>query len=246
MKPKITLLISVFILLGLLVPLVSATQITNVAPTPHTTYHKGDSYTTVYSPSEIAPPNGTKLPKIEITSIVNNTVLTSNNLTLTFNLILEAPTTYHPINLQGLCYKPSWQSDNITINIDSNSQFVNKTLPFSISFTNITDGAKSVTIYASTMYEFETRRENVAEPISPSSGMIGLYGNVLYVYSNYYFIEGYSSVDFTIDTSPTITPSINTNSGLDYGTNIFLYAIGITSLLIVVAGLLVYFKKRKH
>jgi hypothetical protein len=244
MKPKITLLISVLILF-LLVPSISATQITNVAPTPHTTYHKGDSYTTVYRPSEIAPPNGTKLPKIEITSIVNNTVLTLNNLTLTFNLILEAPTTYHPITLQGLCYKPSWESDNITINIDSNSQFVNKTLPFSISFANITDGAKSVTIYASTMYEFETRRENVVAPISPSSGMIGIYGNSLYVYSNYYFIEGSSSVNFSIDTSPAITPSINTDSGLDYRTNILLYAIGIITLLIVAAGLLVYHKKHK-
>ena len=244
MKPKITLLISMLIVF-LSVPSISATQITNVAPTPHTTYHKGDSYTTVYRPSEITPPNGTKLPKIEITSIVNNTILTLNNLTLTFNLILEAPTTYHPIILQGLCYKPSWESDNITINIDSNNQFINKTLPFSISFTNITDGAKSVTIYASTMYEFETKRENVVAPISPSSGMIGIYGNLLYVYSDYYFTESSSSVDFTIDTSPTITPTPSQNSGFDNNIITFLYVIGVTALLIVAIGLLVYHKKYK-
>ena len=113
MKPKITLLISVFISL-LLIPSISATQITNVAPLPHSTYHKGDPYTTVYLPSEITPPKGTKPLKIEITSITHNTVLSSSNLTLTFNLTLEAPTTYCPIILQGLCYKPSWQSENVT------------------------------------------------------------------------------------------------------------------------------------
>ena len=243
MKPKITLLISVFISL-LLIPSISATQITNVAPTQHATYHKGDPYTTVYLPNEIAPPNGTKPPKIEITSIVNNSVITSNNLTLTFNLIIESPTTYYPIILQGLCYKPSWQSDNITIDFGSNNKFYNKTLPFSISFTNMTDGAKSVTVYASIMYEFETGRENVAEPVSGVKG-IPPYGNYLHIYSNYYFIESFSSVEFTIGTAPTITPNINTNSGLDYTTHILLYAIGITILLIVAASLLVYHKKHK-
>ncbi len=79
MKPKITLLSSVLILF-LLVPSISATQITNVAPTPYTTYHKGDLYTTVYFPSEITPPNGTKPPKIEITSMFNCSVIASNNL----------------------------------------------------------------------------------------------------------------------------------------------------------------------
>ena len=242
MKPKITLLTSVLILF-LLVPSTSATQITNVAPTPHTTYHKGDPYTTVYFPIEIAPQNGTKPPKIEIRSITNNTILASNNLTITFDLILESPTTYYPIILQGLCYKTSWQSDNITIDFGSNNKFYNKTLPFSISYTNLTDGEKSVTIYASTMYDFETGRENVSRPNTPTSILIFKY---LYIYSNYYFIEGSSSVDFTIDTSPTTSPSVNTDSCLDYRNNILLYAIGIIILLIAVASLLVYHKKHNN
>ena len=238
MKPTITLLISVLILF-LLVPSISATQITNVAPNPHSTYNKGDPYTTVYLPSEIVPPNGTKPLKIEITSITNNTVLSSNNLTLTFNLILEAPTTYHPIILQGLCYKPSWQSDNITIDFGSNNKFYSKTLPFSIYFTNITDGAKSVTIYASTMYEFETAREE--KTVASGSGIFAY--NYLYVYSNYYFIESLSSVDFTIDTSTKTSPS--PISGLDNNIGTCLYAIGITILVISVIALtaIVYFKK---
>lgn len=242
MKTKITLLVSVVILF-LLVPSISATQITNVAPTPHTTYHKGDPYTTVYSPSEIAPPNGTKPPIITITSLANNTVITSNNLTLAFDLTLESPTTYKPIILQGLCYKPSWQFDNITINVDSNNQFINKTLTFSISFTNITDGAKSITVYASTMYENETNRDSKTMPVSGIEG-IPPYGNYLYIYSNYYFIEGSSSVNFAIDTAPTTTPSVKSDSGLDYKTNILLYAIGIIILLIVVVVLLVNHKRR--
>jgi hypothetical protein len=240
MKPKITLLISMLTLF-LLVPSISATQITNVAPTPHSTYHKGDSYTTVYSPSEIAPPNGTKPPIITITSLANNTVITSNNLIFAFDLTLESPTTYKPIILQGLCYKPSWQSDNITINIDSNSQFVIKTLPFSINIANISEGPQSITIYANTLCEFETGRELVREPVSQSGFIVG---NFLHIYSNYYFIEGSSSVNFTIDTAPTTTPSVNTYSGLDYKTNILLYTIGITTLLIVAAALLVYHKRR--
>lgn len=240
MVPKITLLILVLILF-LLVPSISATQITNVAPKPHSTYHKGDPYTTIYLPSQIAPPNGTKPPIISITTPIKNTLIASNNLTLTFNLTLESPTTYYPIILQGLCYKTSWQSDNITIDFGSNNKFYNKTLPFSISYTNLTDGAKSVTIYTSTMYEFETGRENASKPNTPTSILIFKY---LYIYSNYYFIEGSSSVDFTIDTAPTTTPSVKSDSGLDYTTNILLYTIGIITLLIVAAALLVYHKRR--
>jgi hypothetical protein len=239
MKQKITLLISLLILF-LLVPSISATPITNVAPTPHSTYHKGDPYTTVYLPIEIVPPNGTKPLTIEITSITNNTVLSSNNLTLTFNLILVSPTTYYPIILQGLCYKPSWQADNITIDFGSNNKFYNKTLPFSISFTNITDGAKSVTIYASTTYEFETAREE--KTVESGSGIFAY--NYLYVYSNYYFIEDSSSVDFSIDTFTKTSPS--PIFGLDNSRGTFLYVIGTTILVISAIALtaIVYFKKR--
>jgi hypothetical protein len=240
MKPKITLLISVLILLGLLVPSISATQITKVAPTPHTTYHKGDPYTTIYSPSEIAPPNGTKPPIITITAPINNTLIASNNLTITFNLTLESPNIYYPIILQGLCYKPSWQSDNITIDFGSNNKVYNNTLPFSISFTNITDGTKSIIIYASTMYEFETAREE--KTVASGSGIFAY--NYLYVYSNYYFIEDSSSVDFSIDTFTKTSPS--PIFGLDNSRGTFLYVIGTTILVISAIALtaIVYFKKR--
>jgi hypothetical protein len=117
-----------------------------------------------------------------------------------------------------------------------------KTLPFSINMTNIPEGTHSITVYAYTICEYETGRENVRAPVSPSGFLVG---NFLYIYSNFYRIAGSSSVNFTIDTSPKITPNINNNSGPYYGTNVLLYAIGITTLLIVAAGLLVYHKKHK-
>jgi len=155
-------------------------------------------------------------------------------------LILEVQATYCPIILQGICYKPSWQPDNTTIDFGSNNKFYNKTLPFSISFSNITDGAESVTIYASTMCEFETAREE--KTVTSGSGFFAY--NYLYVYSNYYFLEDSSSFDFTIDTSTKTTPSLN--SSLDT-TDILLYILGTTVLILAVTvSLLKYHKKHKN
>ena len=202
MKPKIKLFISLLILF-LLAPAVSATQITNIAPTPHTTYHKGDSYTTVYSPSQITPPNRTEPPEITLISPINHTLISTNNFTVTFDLTLEGS---HLITLQNLTYKTSWQSDNVPIDSDSQKKYNNETLTFSISLSNVPEGEQSIAINADTMSEFETGRESLVEPIS---GMPGIppYGNYFYIYSNYYFFSGLSSVDFVINTSPTMTPS---------------------------------------
>ena len=251
MKSKIIPVSSIIILI-LLIPSVSAESIVNVAPTPHSTYHKGDSYTTEYFPTEIIPQKGTEQPKIEITSMINKTVLSSNNLTLTFNLTLEAPTNYHsysiyhPINItfQGICVKPSWQSDNITIDFGSNSQLVNQTLPFSVTFSNIADGPKTVTVYASALYEFETGRQNVKQPVSPSGIIVG---NFLNVYSNYYFMEGSSSVDFTIDTlqTPTQTQTIiSSNSHNAINQNIALLIVLILALVIAIITLVLIIRKK--
>ncbi len=211
-----------------------------LAPTPHSTYHKGDSYTTVYFPSEIAPPNGTKPPTITITSPNNNSLTSLSNLTLAFNLILEG---LHPFTLESVTCKPSWQSDNITLGIDQSRQFVNVTLPFSTTMNNIPDGEQSITIYANILCVFKTGSENVSKPVSGMSG-IPPYGNYLYVYSNYYFDAGSSSIDFTVETSPTNTPKPD----LDVGSvRNFLYAFSLTALVVIVIFLtaLAYFKKRE-
>ena len=228
MRLKIPLGVSIMVFSALALSSVYAEPITNVAPTPYSAYYKGDPYTTVYSPSEILPSSGAISPKIEIKSIANNSVTASSNLTLSFNLILESPTTYYPITLQGLCYKPSWQTDNITIDFGPNNKFYNKTLPFDISLANITDGGvKTVTIYASVMYENETGRKNVEVTYGPGVFLKGYY---LYIYSEYYFIEGSSSVDFTIDTSPS--PSVPEFSWLT-----------ILPLLLAIPMVLIIFRK---
>ena len=118
------------------------------APTPRSTYHSGDTYTTVYRPTEISPPNGTKEPIITITLLVKNAVIASSNLTLTFDLTLEASTGFYPITLEAVYYKLSWQSNNNTLDIDSHALFMKKTLPFSINITNIPEGTQSITVYA--------------------------------------------------------------------------------------------------
>jgi hypothetical protein len=239
MKTKITLLASLLILF-LLVPSISATQITNVAPTPYSTHYEGDPYGTVYSPNEITLPNGTEPPIITIIAPINNTVTSSNNLTLAFNLTLEGLTSYHPITLQEVCYKPSWQSENVTLQIDSLNQFVNKTLSRSFTLTDIPEGAQSITIYANAFCEYETDREKKQIIYGPGEF---LKEDLLYIYSSYYFIGGSSSAEFIIDAAPTTTPSVTTDSGLDYATDSLLYGIGIIILLIVAAALLVYHKK---
>jgi hypothetical protein len=239
------IILSVLIIAIILIPSINATPITNVAPAPHTTYQSGDSYATVYSPTEIAPPNGTKPPIITITYLANNTVITSNNLTLTFDLTLESPSISHPIILQGVCCKASWQSENITINVDSSDQFINKTLTLSIFLSNITNGAKSITVYASTMYENETGRESKT---LPSRGELWdpPFGQYLYIYSNYYFIEGSSTVDFISDTSPptpTSSPTPLTDSSFNSTFTLSLVAIAI--LVVSIISLLFYRRHRK-
>jgi len=226
-------------------PLASAqTNSTISKPTPWETYYKGDPYTTVYYPKEIAVPNGTDYPSIEIIFPKNMAVITESNITLTFNLTLNSPTSYYPITLQTVAYKPSWSSENITVDlVDSGKIFSSKTMPFSIPIPNVPQGDQTITVFAIALYQYETGRENVTTIYGPGPY---LKGHFLYIYSNYYFIDGSSSAEFTIEITPTTTPSVNTDVGLDNKTNILLYSIVITALLILVVGLLVYFKKHKH
>ena len=91
--------LTAIILLTLLIAVVAGTQVVEVAgaPTPHGTYYPGDPYTTIYVPTEIQPSNGTKPPIVTITSPINNTVIALDNLTLTFNLTLDASNSFYLI-----------------------------------------------------------------------------------------------------------------------------------------------------
>jgi hypothetical protein len=121
---------------------------------------------------------------------------------------------------------------------------MSKTLQISITATDIPEGPQWITVYAYAICEYETGREQVTVPNTPTSILLF---NYLYVYSNIYRIAGSSSVNFTIDTSPakiSSTPSENSSS-VDYVTNTLLYAFGITAVVIVAFSVaaLFYFKK---
>lgn len=211
-------------------------------PTQYTTYHKGDPYTTVYYPKEIAVPNGTDYPTIEIIFPKNDAVITDSNVTLTFNLTLNSPTSYYPITLQTVSYKPSWSSENTTVElIDSGKIYSNKTMSFSIPIANAPQGEQSITVYAIALYQYETGRENVTTTYGPGPY---LKGHFLNIYSNYYFIEGSSSTEFTIDTSPFATPS---NLASDNNLGTFLFPIGLAvTLSFAIFTILVFFKKHRN
>jgi hypothetical protein len=133
---KLRNLLIMGIIASLLIPIVSA-QNSTVAPKPtvYSSYHKGDSYQTVYSPTEISVPDGTDYPSIEISYPQNESVISSNS-TLNFMLTLKSPSKHYPITLLTVCYKPSWSPENITVNlreIVSLKFYSNNTLPCSIS-----------------------------------------------------------------------------------------------------------------
>jgi len=221
-------------------PTLTPTPMPYPVPTPHSTYHKGDSYTTVYSPSEIAPPNGTKLPKITIKSPTNKTLISNNNFTVTFSLALEGA---YPITLRRLYYKSSWQTDNGYVDFNSLRKYSNETLTSSIPFSNVPEGKQVIAINADIMSEFGTGTESVRQPVSGVPN-IPPYGNYVYVYSNYYLISGQSFVDFTVDTSPAAV--LNPTSG-DSTPILKVEAVGLTAVIVTVLVVgAVFFLYTKH
>lgn len=211
------------------------------APVPRTAYYPGDRYTTVYRPNEIPPPNGTKPPTVTIISPVNNSITASNNLTLAFNLTLEASTSYYPNTLDAVYYKPSWQPENTSLEIEAHNPFMKKTLPFKINITNMPNGTNSLTVYAYTICEYETSRELVSQPISQSGFIVG---NFLYIYSNFYRKTGSSSVTFTIDPSANEPPPQPQAEGLPLG--LIIAAGALATVTIATVGIFIYLKKRKR
>jgi hypothetical protein len=45
----------------------------------------------------------------------NNSACTSNNLSVNFNASLNSTTTWYNIQLNHVCYKASWQEDNVVV-----------------------------------------------------------------------------------------------------------------------------------
>jgi hypothetical protein len=235
---KLRNLLLIGIIASLLAPIVSA-QNSTVAPKPtmYSSYHRGDSYQTVYSPTEISVPIGTDYPSIDAIYPQNDSVITSNS-TLNFKLTLKSPSSYYPITLLNVCYKPSWSPENITVDlgkIGSLKFYSNKTLPFSIPLVNIPEGKQSVTIYVTAFCEYETSTQ-YKEVHSQSSFLIFKY---LYVYSNYYFLEGSSFTEFTVENSPTPDSDIYAESK-----DLLLYLL-IILVAVVTLAIIAYFTIRR-
>jgi hypothetical protein len=233
-------------LLILLVQLVAVSLVVNAqpamasqpipAPTMHASYNPGDSYTTVYYPSEISPPNQTT-PQIRITSPSNNTVLTSNSTVLSFDVTLKALNDCQPLTLRAVSYRLSWQSTNTSIELGDQTPTVTKTVSFSVNLTDIPSGNNTITIYAEALSQFEVNREILQIPVSPSGLLVGAYLNV---YSNYYFTSGSSTTYFEMKTATPAPPLPDDNSRL----NIVIAALASVIVLTVVFLLVRYTKKQ--
>jgi hypothetical protein len=242
MKSVLTALILSGLVLVLSSVVIEEVEVAGV-PVPRATYTPGDTYTTIYSPTEVPPPVGTKPPIVKIISPVDRQAFSSNNLTLVFNLTLEASTSTYPITLDSICYKPSWHSKNITVETNPRTPYMKKTLPFSINLTSIPEGDQSVAVYACTVCEYETRRELLRQPVSQSGFIVG---NFLYIDSNFYIKASSSSVNFTIDPSADEQsddlPQLNTG----IPTELVIAAGTLIVLTIAATGFMVFFEKRKR
>ena len=206
MKASWTFIVSTMILFTLLFPIIVGTESTGVSGqvTPRSTYSPGDPYTTLfYPPTEVSPPNYAKQPIVTILSPKNGTVIVANNTALDLSLTLEASNSSRPITLGPVSYKASWNSNNITVNTGtSSSPFLTKTIPLSIDLTNMSEGTQSVTVYAYSLCEYESGREQVRVSNDPFWILVFKYLNIYY---NTYKIGGCSSVSFTFDTLPKIS-----------------------------------------
>lgn len=211
-------------------------------PTSYMTYHRGDPYTTVYSPTQIPPPQNASTPKIEISSLANGTTYTSNNLTLTFTLTMQSTNSQIPITLRDLYYKASWQPNNTTIGGQPNAPFINKTENFTFNLTNVPEGNNSITVYSSILCHYQTGTERYSRPNTPKSIIVWEFLNVK---SNYYLLDGNSTVDFIVDTTPKPpSPSPTAPQAAFTSENVSVaIVVAVTVLAVIASSVILWLKK---
>jgi hypothetical protein len=219
MKANLAAAVSMLFLVVLLVETQSFAVDGQAQPTPFSIYHHGDPYTTVYKPKQISVPNDAKSSTITILSPENHALVAQNSTTLVFNLTVEAKSGIQPVSLTEVCYKPSWQPNNITVDLNYPSPIVNKTFQLSVNAVDIPEGNQSITVYASAICQFETSRELVYKPVSPSGFIQGTF---LYINSYFYILSTSSTVNFSVDTTP---PTPTSSATPDHGSTQFLRQI---------------------
>jgi len=147
-------------------------------------------YEIIYS--EGYPYSETKPPTVSITSPTNNTSYSSNSLSLTCNISIGDSSTPSVQFLWNITFEGDWLSKNMTIYDFKNPNNAEPTITEfykTLNLTGIPEGPHSLRIYtrvrgAYEYSDYESRK----------------------VYINNFFIDGSSSVIFTVDlTSPTIS-----------------------------------------
>ena len=150
------------------------------------------------------PPEDIQPPSISIFSPNNNTVFTSNNVTLTFNVTTSEET----YKLSAVYFKVDWQEGNTSVYYF----LVNPDYLYIKNLTGIPEGKHVVTVTA---------------------------------VAHGYYIEGYTSYSYDISGSSSVYFSIEKYSiGKPFPATP-VAAASVATAVVVGAGLLVYFKKRK-
>jgi hypothetical protein len=131
---------------------------------------------------EVSPPEGTIPPTVSIFSPKNDTVYSSNNFSLIFNIsIAQSYAGFPPI--ARIYYRPSWQSSNIEVKRKTANSY-------SINITDVPEGTHLLNVYA-----VKNGRVYTREVVDKKSATI-------YHYYSPFKITGSSRVKFTIDVTP--------------------------------------------
>lgn len=168
-----------------------------------------------------SPDDDTKPPIISIASPENYTVFDTNNVQLTFNVSVGESANVTSKWICELYFKGDWQENKTYIDLEEfyGESYASKRsslLPpeFSFNLTNIPEGKHSITVYAN-----ET----------------GYYWPDMIYYWNF-FINGSTTVNFTIDTTPKLQ-ILGSTFPMEYG-----YAI--VAVTVIVAAIIGYLSLR--
>jgi predicted phage tail protein len=134
---------------------------------------------------EMSPPDGTPPPTVIIFSPNNDTVYSSKNFSLIFNITIAQSYAGFP-DIDRIYYQPSWQSSNVDVN-------PNRANSYSINFTDVPEGTYLLSVYAvqeGCVYTHEGVRQHRNAPDSIAH------------YYKTFKITGSSRVKFTIDVTP--------------------------------------------
>ena len=168
-----------------------------------------------------SPDDDTKPPIISIVSPENDMVYDTNNVQLIFNVSVGESANASSMWICDLYFKGDWQENRTYIDLEefygeSPASKRSSLLPpeFSFNLTNIPEGKHSITVYAN-----ET----------------GYYWSNMFYYWKF-FINGSTTVNFTIDTTPKLL-ILGSKFPMEYG-----YAI--VAATVIVAAIVGYLSLR--